>query len=280
MKRILIIFVVLLTVLLSAQTANNLVKIAEFKEASSFSVNGKDEIVVSDRSTNEIIRIDTNGTVIQKVGGYGWNELTFDDPADLYAATLNVIVADQNNNRLQILDKDLNFLSYFNSAGNEDNNMSFSYPSSVTVSATGDIFILDSDNSYILKYNYNGNFISVIGSENAGGNELEEPTYITFTGNNLLAAADGNSLKLFDEFGNTVRKIPLNFKITKISSAGPYLLMNNDDNVYILSLRKNSVKQVTFSSEIAEKIVKVMLYKKNLYLLTSTALYKGKLIAE
>ena len=74
-------------------------QIGSFTSAKSFSINSLGYIYVSDVSSNEIIKLDTLGKVIKTVGGYGWNESSFDYPVDVFATPLNIYVADKNNNQ-------------------------------------------------------------------------------------------------------------------------------------------------------------------------------------
>ncbi len=59
---------------------------------------------------NEIVKLDTLNNALKSIGGYGWSNSTFDEPVDIYATDLRVYVTDKNNNRVQVFDKDLNFL--------------------------------------------------------------------------------------------------------------------------------------------------------------------------
>jgi len=81
----------------------------KFSNAVSFSINPVGSIYITDADKNEIIKLDTLGNELNRIGGYGWNPAAFDFPADIFAQTLKVYVADKNNNRIQVFDKDLNF---------------------------------------------------------------------------------------------------------------------------------------------------------------------------
>ena len=93
-------------------------QIGSFNFASSLSINSSGNLYVADTGTNEIIELDTLGNILKTIGGFGRKELSFDLPDDVFANTLNVYVADKNNDRIQIFDKDLNFLSSFKASRN------------------------------------------------------------------------------------------------------------------------------------------------------------------
>ena len=142
--------------------------IGSFTAAKSFSINSAGFIFVTDTSSNELIKVDTLGKVIKTIGGYGWQESLFDNPVDVFATTLNVYVSDKNNNRVQFFDKDLNFLSQLTTQNTTDSRYIFNYPTCSAVSNQGDLFVLDSDNNRILKFNIRGEFQLTIGSFDAG----------------------------------------------------------------------------------------------------------------
>jgi hypothetical protein len=90
-------------------------EIGSFQSASSIAINQAGFIYVSNAGSNEIVKMDTLGNVIRTIGGYGWSASAFDYPIKIFANTLNVYVADRNNDRIQIFDKDLNYLSEISS---------------------------------------------------------------------------------------------------------------------------------------------------------------------
>ena len=84
-----------------AQTFVEKEQLGDFTSASAFSVSPSLHIYVSDSQTNEITKLDSIGNAIKTIGGYGWDENSFDNPVDIYANVLQVYVADKNNNRIQ-----------------------------------------------------------------------------------------------------------------------------------------------------------------------------------
>ena len=164
MIRAVVFSILLITQLNSqAQQFELIGEIGEFEQASSFFITPTGFIFISDTQRNEISKYDTAGSKIISIGGYGWGESSFDDPVDIYATTLDVYVTDMNNHRIQIFDKDLNYLSSFRSEQYESTDYSFAFPISCATSNQGDLFILDSDNSRLLKFNLTGDFLQDIG---------------------------------------------------------------------------------------------------------------------
>ncbi len=244
-------------------------QIGTFELASSLSINSAGILYVADAGKNEIIKIDTLGAVLKTIGGFGWQESSFDDPADIFANTLNVFVADKNNDRIQMFDKDLNFLSSFSRNDNNSDNY-FKYPTGVAVSNQGDLFILDSDNSRIIKYDLRGEFQIQIGSYDAGNFSLTNPQKIAITDNQKLIAADDSSLVIFDQFGNGLSKQHLNFKPSNINATFQNICITDGEKIFfsIEDETLNVISSAVLEPEIESEIKDVLFFNSNFYILT------------
>lgn len=229
------ILLLIFSIHLLAQDFPLLGQIGSFENANSFSINPTGFIFVTDKDRNEIIKLDTLGNVIKTIGGYGWNESLFDEPADVFANTLNIFVADKNNHRVQIFDKDLNYLSSIKS-GENTSSESFRYPTGITVSDQGELFILDSDNTRILKYNMRGEFQLQIGSFESGNFALNNPKNFSIVGGQKIFVTDGKELIIFDQFGNGLSKINLEYEPININSTSRFLTITDGTNIYFANL--------------------------------------------
>ncbi len=259
---------------LNAQTSLLLTsEFGKFENASAFSVTDNGFIFVADSYSNEIFKFDTLGNLIRFIGGYGWEESQFDEPADIFANTLNVYVADKNNNRIQIFDKDLNFLSDFRNQPNDENNLGFAYPTCCAVSTQGDLFVLDSDNSRILKFDLNGNFLQEIGGLDAGDFSVTAPQKFAVSNDGKIFVLDENRILAFDYYGNGLFKINTGFKAENINLSNNFLSVNNGSKVTITDLTANRTTVLTKTElNLPENvnIVEVAISNNNLYLLTLT----------
>ncbi|MGD8777797.1 MAG: NHL repeat-containing protein [Ignavibacteria bacterium] len=234
-----------------------------FSEAVSFAVNNIGYIYVCDSGNNEVIKFDSRGKKIVSIGGYGWEASAFDYPSHVFASPLNVYVTDKNNNRIQIFDKDLNYLSSINSDENTDSDYSFHYPSETVVSGIGDLFILDSDNSRILKFDLKGNFILEIGGNNADESSLSDPESFVISKYLKLFVVDDNKIIVFDQYGNFLSEFEFEFTIKKVNAFENYLLLINNSEIIIYNvneLNKDlfhvSNKQLNSKDEIKDAILK------------------------
>lgn len=257
-----------------AQSYNKVNEFGKFQNASSFAITMNGIIYVTDSYKNELYKLDTLGNVLTFIGGYGWDTSQFDDPVDVFATPLNVYVADKNNNRIQIFDKDLNFLSVFTTSDNTDNNFTFGYPTSVGVSGQGDMFILDSDNDRILKYDLSGNFSQEIGGVDAGEFSISSPIKFAVSKNGNIFVLESGNVDVFDQYGNGLFKLKTNSEVENINITFSYLTLVNPETVSIINLanRNKIFNQFKFNDNqtiIADGLV----FNNKLYILTKHSIF-------
>ncbi|MFA3781563.1 NHL repeat-containing protein [Melioribacteraceae bacterium 4301-Me] len=273
MKFILTVIIVIIANanLIYAQTYILTGEIGKFYSASSFSINTSGFIFIADSQTNEITKLDTLGKVIHFIGGYGWSQAEFDNPVYLYANSLNVYVCDKNNNRIQIFDKDLNFLSEFKSSSLNPQDYVFAFPTCVATSSQGDFYILDSDNNRIIKYDLNGNFRLSIGSYDSGSFILTNPKRFSIDSKNNIWVIDNSNLVQFDQFGNGISKNELSFEPENISIYTDMMFINSHKEVYAKSINTvdDTFKKIKFITPVDSEIIATAFMNSKLYILTT-----------
>lgn len=271
------IYTLILLIVTIANYGQNLIpsgEIGSFSSARSFSINPYGIIFVTDDLKNEIIKLDTLGNVLKSIGGYGWDINSFDNPIDVYANVLNVYVADKNNNRIQIFDKDLNFLSQISTNNTTDERFAFKYPSSVVTSTQGDFFILDGDNLRILRFNLRGEFISEIGGIDAGEYRLTTPVKLSIDSNFNLLTTERNTLFIFDQFGNGKQKITLPFEAKNLNTLFNNFVIVNEKQILIANTSTDSNPVLnTVNPKLVEDIVDACVFKSKLYVLTNSTIF-------
>lgn len=255
----------------------------KFRNAVSFSINPAGNIYVADADENEIIKLDTLGNEASRIGGYGWNPAAFDFPADIFAQTLKVYVADRNNNRIQVFDKDLNFRYELTSEKTESEFITFAYPIGCGVSNQGDFFILDSDNKRILKYNMTGGFLLEIGGTDAGNFSLNDPKHFAVSNDGKIFVIDDNKIFVFDQYGAGLIKLEAGIEPKNINVTFSMLTINNDQTLkYIdLSKRDTEFRTISFEDELNGMLINdSIIFNSKLYLLTSKTIFVYDLSAE
>lgn len=246
--------------------------IGKFVNASSFYINSAGFIYVSDIATDEITALDTVGNILKKIGGYGWRESAFDNPADIFADALKVYVADKNNNRIQRFDKNLNFNFQIYTRESENEQERFGYPLSAVMSNLGDIFILDSENSRLVKFDIFGNFLQNFGGYDYGNFALEKPIQLAVSMQNNIFVIDGSEIVIFDQYGNGVGRTSSAEEFESIRIIFDWLTVTTNEKIFTANLRSPDIRlNEIILSGIDDKLdlVSALIFNNKLYVLTN-----------
>ncbi|MDZ7623203.1 MAG: NHL repeat-containing protein [Ignavibacteriaceae bacterium] len=251
-------------------------KIGRFVNASSFYINSAGFIYVSDINTDEITVLDTLGNLVKNIGGYGWRQSAFDNPADIFADALKVYVADKNNHRIQRFDKNLNFNFQIITRQSDVEQERFGYPLSAVMSNQGDIFILDSENSRIVKFDIFGNFLQNFGGYDYGNYALQKPVQLAVSMQNNIFVIDGNQVIIFDQYGNGSGKITGIEEFTSIRIIFEWLTVTSKDKIYTANLRspEMSLKEILLEGiEDKLEIVSALIFNNKLFVLSKKEIF-------
>jgi hypothetical protein len=257
----------------------------KFKDASAFSISSAGFIYVTDSGSDEIFKLDTLGFLLKEAGGYGWDQSAFDDPVDVFATPLNVYVSDKNNHRIQRFDKDLNFISQIFTRDDENFDMQFGYPTACVTNPQGDLFILDSENKRIIKFDLFGNFKMNFGGFDWGNYSLINPKGIAAAPNNSIFAVDENSLIIFDNFGNGVLKTETEENFDDINIVFSKIALSNSRTIYTGDLKDLSgdtglklTRAELIGKEGLEQIRSSFIFNQRLYVLMPAEINVYKII--
>ncbi len=166
-------------------------------------INGR--IIVADGEKNVLRQYSREQSLLKEIGGTGWNDSQFDQPAGVWARNgIDVFVADFGNHRIQRFDRNLAFISSFSTRERSNPDERFGYPTDVAVSRLGDLFICDSENSRILKITGLSKVERTFGGFDAGKGRLRKPTQLEVGPDDNVYVQDGNRVVVFDSFGNFI----------------------------------------------------------------------------
>ncbi|KAI6650755.1 hypothetical protein LOD99_7806 [Oopsacas minuta] len=163
----------------------------------------RDRILIS-QSSNCILNYRMNGEFVSIIGKPGKGELEFDDPHGLTFDESNgeVYICDSNNNRIQILTKELTYKTQF---GIGD------LKSPVGVKLTKElIYILDQSNPCLHLYNYNLILHKSVISTGYGL-QVENPWHFCIDNSNNILITDifSDSISIFNSQLELIHKISL-----------------------------------------------------------------------
>jgi len=266
-----IILILLFNSLLFPQTFLFEDSFGDFDNASSFYINPAGYIFVTDIDTDEIYVLDTLGNMIHSIGGYGWRNSAFDTPVDIFADALRIFVADKNNHRIQRFDKNLNFIFEVSTRESEIEEERFGYPLSAVISNLGDIFILDSENSRIIKFDLFGNFIQNFGGYDYGSYSMQQPKQLAVSMQNNIFVIDNNQIIIFDAYGNGIGKAEGNDNFISIRIIFNWLTACTEEKIFLANLKYPdlNIKEVFLDGvDYNPGIVSAMIFNNKLYVLS------------
>jgi hypothetical protein len=244
--------------------------------ADDFSINeNRNNIFLISRGSNEIVKINLDGKVLKKIGGFGWNDGQFDIPSSIVSTAIDIYVADFNNHRIQRFDQNLNFISSLE----KSESVYFEYPASIALSTKGDLYILDSKNKKVLKINGFSKLERTFGNYESGKIVLSEPRLIKLDQSQLIYILDKDQIIVYDEFGSFIKTIPVpeelkgNIVDFQVFQNSIFFLTGNG-----LYEFKDELRKLFIDDEIIDKerFIKLEIRLGKFYLLTE----KGILICE
>jgi DNA-binding beta-propeller fold protein YncE len=149
--------------------------------------------------SNELVRIDVNGIIRQRLRG---PINGFDRPYDIARGPDGKLyVSEYRGGRISVLSPDGTWLSYIGSKGRGDGNLVG--PQNLCIDADGYIYVVDYGNGRIVKFNPDGQFLLSFGSQKIGNFPgLRSPTGIAVRDNQLFVAdAISRRIYFFDQNG-------------------------------------------------------------------------------
>lgn len=244
----------------------------EFNFATNFSMSPLGILYVTDSGNSEVYALDTLGNFLKEIGGFGWELSQFDNPINVYADGLRVYVTDQNNHRIQIFDRELNFLTFIKTKESRNNEEAFGYPIDCVASSQGDIFVIDSEAMRIVKFDALANYSMNFGGFESGSFAINKPKDFTFSKQNILVVLDEKNLLFFDTFGTGIIKIPLPKKFNSVKTIADNLLLTSDDAIYLGKIVANEIHliKLDLSGDFENtEFISALSFNNKLYLLTS-----------
>jgi tripartite motif-containing protein 71 len=152
---------------------------------------------------DRIQKFDSNGQFITKWGGKGSGDGQFDYPAGIAAGPDGSVYAvDKYNHRIQKFDQDGNFLArwgsycitdfYNDGVLDQPCDGQFQYPSGIAVDVSGSVYVTDTDNHRIQRFDGQGNFILQWGKEGIEDGEYYWPNGVAAGPDGFIYIADDN----------------------------------------------------------------------------------------
>ncbi len=190
---------------------------------------------VSDTYNNRIEKFDTNGAFLSKWGTSGSGEGMFSFPSGLTNVGDYIYVADTMNHRIEKFDRGGAFISAWGSLGSETGNLN--HPEGIAVDTNGQVYVVDSGNFRIQKYNYSYCFANNL----AAGQSLSGNMATDQSGNVYAVDSLGKTIRKMDSAGNLLDSWP---KSNATYSFGLLkgISIDKDGNVYTVDGTTNILR--------------------------------------
>jgi tripartite motif-containing protein 71 len=166
-------------------------------------------IFVADVTSNRILKINNNtGALLASWGGAGSSIGQFNQPQGVAVdSTGNVYVADSGNNRIQKFTYNTSSGAYAYAAqwdGAASGN-ALNYPSGVTVDSSGNVYVADTNNHRIQKFDSSGNHLMNWGSPGSLDGQFIQPKGVAVdnSGNIFVADTGNNRVQKFTSSTST-----------------------------------------------------------------------------
>nr|CAG4646069.1 EOG090X01W2 [Macrothrix elegans] len=183
-----------------------------------------------------------------KFGEFGVMEGQFTEPSGVAVNAQNdIIVADTNNHRIQIFDKEGRFKFQFGECGKRDGQLL--YPNRVSVVKTsGDIIVTERSPTHQIQiYNQYGQF-----ARKFGANVLQHPRGVTVDSKGRIIVVECKVMRviIFDQMGNVLHK----FGCSKHLEFPNGVVVNEKQEIFISDNRAHCVKVFSYEGVFLRQI--------------------------
>ncbi|KAH3835321.1 brain tumor protein-like isoform X2 [Dreissena polymorpha] len=183
-----------------------------------------------------------------KFGEFGVMEGQFTEPSGVAVNAQNdIVVADTNNHRIQIFDKEGRFKFQFGECGKRDGQLL--YPNRVAaVKTSGDIIVTErSPTHQIQVYNQYGQFVRKFGA-----NILQHPRGVAIDNKGRIIIVECKVMRviIFDQYGNTLHK----FGCSKHLEFPNGVVVNDKEEIFISDNRAHCVKVFNYTGQYLRQI--------------------------
>ncbi|MBN2355701.1 NHL repeat-containing protein [candidate division KSB1 bacterium] len=185
-------------------------KPGEFRQPMGIDIDANGNVYVVDTGNHRVQRFNNKGVFLSMIGGFGWSREQLQRPMDVCASNgLDVFVADYENRRIERFDKDLHWISTYQSNPETEEKLTLGFPQSIALSRHGDLFVVDAENRRILKLNTLREAEMSFGDYDWGEGALLSPAQIEISLDDRIFVADQNAgrVMVYDYFGNYIQTI-------------------------------------------------------------------------
>ncbi|MBI5876026.1 MAG: TIGR03663 family protein [Chloroflexi bacterium] len=199
-------------------------------------------LLVADSSNHRIQKLDADGKPLLAFGTQGGGDGQFQEPWSVAAGPDgSIYVADTWNHRVQKFDASGKFVKQWGTFGDTagtaapDRPLVFYGPRAIAVDAQGNVWVVDTGNKRIVKFNADGQPLGAFGGLGTGVGLFAEPVGIAVdpkSGDILVADTWNRRVQRFSkDFKPLSQWSVLGWDTTSVVNK-PYLVLDSDGNIY------------------------------------------------
>jgi DNA-binding beta-propeller fold protein YncE len=131
-------------------------------------------------------------------------------PSGTYEDSFDVFIADKANHQVQKWTSAAGYGFFIKSWGTRGSGIGqFSFPSAVALDSGGNVYVVDTGNNRIQKFNSNGDYLSEWGGSGTGNGQFNHPSaiFIDGSGNVFVADTGNNRVQKFNSSGSHLLNI-------------------------------------------------------------------------
>ncbi|MFH1897416.1 MAG: SMP-30/gluconolactonase/LRE family protein [Candidatus Desantisbacteria bacterium] len=200
----------------------------QFGDIAGLFVNKEGTVYAVDRKNNCIQRFDNKGNFISLLSKNSFETGRFNSPVDMaFDSNGNMFVVDKDNHRIQKFTQDGKFITAWGSKSSMLEKGLFDTPTGIAIDRNNNnrVYITDSYNSRIQRFNNNGVFIDSWGELGSGEGKFKYPQDIAIDsiGNAYIVDTSNNRIQVLDRNGNMITKwavlnMPLDIEVIETSA--------------------------------------------------------------
>ncbi len=164
-------------------------------------------IYITDWQTGRVLKYATNGGFMTMWGAFGTGEGEFSNPTGIAVDTIgNVYVSDYNNNRVQKFSADGEYLDEWGTLDGDrgSGQGDFNGPKGIAIDSSDYIYVVDSQNDRVQKFDSQGTYLDEWGSDGSGEGQFTGAAGIVIDDNDTIYVSDFYRcrVQMFDTEGN------------------------------------------------------------------------------
>jgi DNA-binding beta-propeller fold protein YncE len=211
----------------------------QFLAPAALAVDAEGNLYVADSGNHRIQKFDGDLNFLGTFGTAGGGEGQFNEPWGVAVDREgNIYVADTWNHRIQKFNSNFQFEKawggpFLDVGQREPEPLELFGPRAIAVDADGNVWVTDTGNKRILKFNANGDFLAQYGGEGSGPGQFEEPVGIAIapSGDILVADTWNRRIQRFSSSFEYLGEIPVESWGSQGVADKPYLAVLGDGRI-------------------------------------------------